>query len=176
MQIHQIVHNPTLQIILNSIDDHALAHIHDLQVCHIILLRINGLINLLVIANAVPEILRSFLGVLPNVVGGCSLDLEDIGHDELLVVAFALHKQGFDSFFVAAFFDPSSAGFGRVRGVKDGNDAAGLEPGQHVDDGCFCGCATRFFALYVVDVEEVRGRVWVVISAVVAYVEDARVD
>ena len=87
MQVHQIVDNPTLQVVLNAIDDDLLADIHELQIRKITLGLINCLVNLLVIFDAITEVLSSYLGVQPYVVWRCSLDLQNIAHDQVFIVA-----------------------------------------------------------------------------------------
>jgi len=176
MQIHQIVHNPTLQVILNRIDDNLLAHIHNLQIRKIILVLINRLVHLFVVANTVSEILCSLLRILANIVGRRGLDFENIAHDQLFIVAFALNEQCLDSVFVAALLDPTASGLRTVRCVENGDDAALLEELQHICDGGFCGGLSHALSLQIIDIEEIGGWVGVVLSAVVAYIEDLGID
>jgi len=176
MQVHEIVNNPTLQVVLNRIDDNLLAHIHNFQVCKIALILIDCLVDLLVVANTLTEILCSRLGILAFVVGGGGLDFEDIAHDQLFVVAFALNEQCLDSVFVAALLDPTAAGLRTVRCVENGDDAALLEELQHICDGGFCGGLSHALSLQIIDIEEIGGWVGVVLSAVVAYIEDLGID
>jgi hypothetical protein len=176
VQVHEIVDHATLQVILNRIDNNLLPDIHNLQIREVILIFINCLVNLLVIANAIAEILRSLLWVLANVVGRGGLDFEDVAHDQLFIVALTLYEERLDSLFLAALLDPAAARLRAVGGVEDGDDAARLEPGYHVVDSCFRGRTAHALSLHIIDVEEVGGRMGVVVSAVAAYVEDSGIN
>lgn len=59
MEIHEVVDNSRLQIILYTVDYDMLAHIHDFQIRQVTLSFVNRLIDLFVVANAVPEVLGS---------------------------------------------------------------------------------------------------------------------
>ena len=87
MEVHKIVDHPALQIVLDCIDDDLLAHVDQLDVCQILLVLVDGLVDLFVIPNAVPKVLCGLFWILAFVVGRGSLDLEDVGHDQSLVVA-----------------------------------------------------------------------------------------
>jgi hypothetical protein len=78
MEIHQVVHNATLQVVSDLIDDAMLPDINELYVCENIFLLIDCLVNLFVIANAVEKILGRDLGVLANVVRGRGFHLHNI--------------------------------------------------------------------------------------------------
>jgi hypothetical protein len=176
VQVHEIVYNPTLQVILNAIYNNLLSHIHNFQVREIALVLINCLINPLIIPYAVSEILRSFLWIYALVVGGGSLDLEDVAHDEVLVIALALNEQCLDTLFVTSILDPASAFFGTIGGVEDRNHAAFVEPLDHVSDSRLSSSATHALAFSIVLVEEIGGGLRGIVSSVAAYVEDLSID
>ena len=68
MEVHQVVHNPTLEVVLYLIDNDLLSDIDELNVRKIALILVYCLVNLLVVANAVAEVCCSLLGVLANIV------------------------------------------------------------------------------------------------------------
>lgn len=88
VKVHQVVHHTALQVVLNGVDDDLFAHIDQLDVCQIFLVLVDGLIDLLVIADTIPKVLCSFLGILAFIVGRSGLDFQDVGHDQSLIVAF----------------------------------------------------------------------------------------
>lgn len=176
MQIHEVVDNATLKIVLNAVNDDLLADVHQLQVSVVVLVvvGIDGFVNLLVVADAVAKVLGCGLGILPAIVGACQLDVTDIGHDDLLIVAFALDKQHFDAVSGARVHDPFAAVLGRIGCVKDADNAAGAEPGKHVSNGGL-GCRTALpLTLGIVKIKEVGRRLWSVIAPIVADVESCR--
>lgn len=103
MKVHEVVDNPTLEIVPNTANDDLLADVHDLEVGQVGLLAIgvNGAIDLFVVADAVAEVEGSSLGILAAIVGATSLDVADVGHDELLIVTLALDKEDLDAVGVA---------------------------------------------------------------------------
>ena len=128
MQVHEVVHHAALEIVLDTVDDNMLAHVHDLQVRQMALVLVDSLIHLLIVADALPEVLRRRVGVQAAVVRGGGLDLEDVAHDESLVVALGLHKQRLNALIIAALLDPAAALLGGVGRVEDAHDPACLEP------------------------------------------------
>lgn len=92
MQVHQIIHHSRLQVIFYPVDDDLVADINQLAVRQVLLVFIQRLVHFLVVADAVAEILRCNFWVLTDVIGRCCLHLLNVGHDQLLIVAFALDK------------------------------------------------------------------------------------
>lgn len=133
VQIHQVVHHPTLQVVLYPVDDHLLPDVDNLAVSHVRLILIQRLIHPLVHPDPLPEVLRSLFRILTLVVGRRSLDLLDICHDQLLVVALALDEQCLDALRVTPVFDPTPPGLRGVGSVEDGDEVSrGAEPLAHV--------------------------------------------
>lgn len=92
MQIHQIIHHPTLQIILYPIDNHLAPHIDDLAVRQIALVLIQRLVHPLIHPNPLPKILRRSLRILALVIRARGLDIADIAHNQLLVIALTFDE------------------------------------------------------------------------------------
>jgi len=176
VQVHEVVDHTTLQIVLDPIDDDLLANIHDLQVGQIVLLLVDGLVNLLVIANALSKVLDSRLGILTLVIGGCSLDFEDVAHDDVLVVALRLDEESLYALCITSFLDPASACLCRVRSIEDPNDASLCEPLQHVRHSSFGSRSAHPLTLRVALVKEVGSGLRGVLASVIAHIEDHRID
>jgi hypothetical protein len=169
MQIHEVVNDTTLQVVRNPVDDDLLADIHDFQIRKVIFIAVfvDRLIHLFVHADAISEILRSSLGVLALVVGTRRLYIADVGHDESLIVAFALHKQHLNSFLVARVQNPSPALLGGIGCVENADYTTLPEPREHVGNGGLSGGSALFFAFGVRSVEKVGRRVRGIIAPVV---------
>lgn len=178
MQIHEIVHNATLEIISDTADNDLLTHIHDLEVSQVRLfaISVNGAVHLFVVANAVTEIEGGSLRVLSTVVRAGSLDVSDIGHDKLFVVTLALDKENLDAVFVADLQDPFTAFQSRIGSIKNTNNAARPEPGEHVGNSSLSGSTAGAFSFRIVDIEKVGRGLWCIIAAVVANVESLSRD
>lgn len=177
MQVHQVIDDPTLQVVLDTVDDDLLADIHNFQVCEVTLIGINCLVHLLVVTDAVAEVLGRNFGVLTSVVGGRGLYFENIAHDELLVVTLALDKQSLNTFSITSLLDPPTSFLGAVSSIKDGDySILLLEPLQHVNQCSLSSSASHTLALCIALVEEVCGRLWSIASSVVAYIEDFGID
>jgi hypothetical protein len=179
VQVHQVIYNAGLEVVVDLVDDDLSTNIHNLDICEVLLvaLRIYGLIDLLVVADAIPKVEGRSLGIGALVVGRGGLDLEDVGHDERLVVAAGLDIQRVDALLGALVVDPASAHACRVRGVEDGNGAlTASEPLQHVSESSLSRCTAHLLARWVVGVEEVGGRLWGVGAAVGANIEDLCLD
>jgi hypothetical protein len=108
MEVHEVVNDSTLEIVPNSTDDDLLANVHDLKVSQMRLLAfgINSAVHFLVIANTVAEIKSGSLGVLAAVIWASGLNIANIGHDELFIIALALNKKNLDAIFVANLQNP----------------------------------------------------------------------
>lgn len=179
MQVHQVIYNAGLEVVVDLVDDDLSANIHNLDICEVLLvaIRIDGLIDLLVVADAIPKVERRSLGIGALVVGRGGLDLEDVGHDQRLVVAAGLDKQRIDALLGALVVDPAAAHTCRVGGVEDGDGAlTATEPLQHVSEGSLSCCTAHLLAGWVVGVEEVGGWLRGVGAAVGADVEDLCLD
>ena len=171
MKIHEIIHHPALQVIPDITNDHAVAHVHDLAVREL-LLAVDRLVHLLVVADAIAEVLRRQLRVLARVVRRGGLDLTDVGHDELLVVALGLDEQRVDVGPIADLLDPAPPLARRVGRVEQRHRAlAAPEPGQHVRDGGLGGHLAQPLALGIALGEEVGRRLRRVLPPVRADVE-----
>jgi len=147
-------------------------HINDLAICQVRLVLVQRLIYSLVHHDPLPEVLRCLLGILTLVIRACQLYLFDVAHDELFVVALALHEQCFDPLGIAAVFDPPTALFRRVRSVQNSDQVTGRsEPLAHIVHGRLSSCTTQTLSLFVGEVEETGIGLRCVRAAVVADIE-----
>lgn len=178
MKVHQVVHYATLQVVRDAIYDDLASDIQDLEVgvFALVAIAVNGLVDLFVVPDPVPEVEGSLLGVLALVVGARSFDVADVGHDHVLVVALGLDKEDLNVLTCTDVSHPLPPVLGGVCCVEDSNHAALLEPIQHVGYGSLSGGLPSTLALGVVRVEEVGRGLRGVMSAVVAHVEGLGVD
>lgn len=88
MKVLDVVDQPTGKVILNLINDDGRPDIDEFDVGEVLLVIVNGLIDLLVIANAVTEIESSNFRVLPLVVRRRCLDFQDVVHDQVFVITY----------------------------------------------------------------------------------------
>lgn len=125
MKVHEIVHYAALQVVLDAVDDDLSTDVHDLEISEVILILVlvDGLVDLLVVADAVAEIQRGLLGVLALIIRASGLNVPNIGHDELLVVALGLDKDDFDALLFEEFEDPHATLLGAIRCIEDTNYA-----------------------------------------------------
>lgn len=155
MEVHEVVDNSRLKVILYPVDDDLCANINDLAVCHIGFVLVQCLIYALVHLDALPEILCGFLRVLTLVVWAGGLDFEDVAHDYILAVALALDEERLDAFSVTTLLNPTSPSFGAVCSVENRNEiVGGAEPSAHVCDCSFGGGFAQTLAFLVGGVEE----------------------
>jgi hypothetical protein len=69
VEVHEVVDNARLEIVLDKIDDDVLADVDELHEGVILLvLLVQRLVDLLVVADTVAKVLGSVLWILPNVV------------------------------------------------------------------------------------------------------------
>lgn len=87
MKVHQIVDHSALKVVSYLVDDDLSSHVDQLHICEILLVFVNGLIDLLVVADSISKIPRGSIGVLTFVIGRGGLDLQDVAHDDVFVVA-----------------------------------------------------------------------------------------
>ena len=157
---------------MDPVDDDLASNIDDLAVCHVGLVLVQCLVDLLVHCDSLSEVERRLFWVLPFVVGAGRLDLTNVGHDHILVLALALNEQRLDSLGIADVLNPATATLGAVCGVENRNEVVlSFEPLQHIGNGSFGGRPAKSLALLVVRVEEVGRRLWCISAAVVADVE-----
>lgn len=117
MQVHQVIDYSTLQIILNSVDDDLAADVDKFNIRQVFLILVDRLIDLLVVSNPVTKVLSSDFWVQAFVIRTGSLDLEDIGHDQVLVIAFRFDEDGLDIIGRTTLTDPTTADLGRIGSV-----------------------------------------------------------
>lgn len=176
MQIHEVVDNTTLEIVLNAVDDDLLANVHQLQVGVAVLIAVgvNSLVDFFIVLDAIAKVLGRFFWILAAVVGACQLDVTNVGHDGLFIIAFAFDKQHLDAMGSARIPDPFASLLGGIGRIQDANDAAGAEPGKHVSNGGL-GSGTAFpLTLGVAEIEKVGRGLWSVMTPVVADIEGCR--
>lgn len=173
MEVDQVVHNATLKVVLDAVDDDLLPHVHNFEVSVVILVAVlvQAFVDLLVVANAVTEIQSRLFWVLAPVVRAGCLDVPDIAHDEGLLVAFRLDEHDLNALLGNCVHDPFSALFGAVGRIEYAHRTASSEPCQHIGHGRLCGGPSLSLALWVVDIEEVRGRLSSIFATIVAYIE-----
>lgn len=176
MQIHEVVHDTTLQVILNAVDDDLFANVQNFEVGILVFITVlvKSLVRRLIFADAIEKVLRSGFRILATVVRAGGLDVTDIRHDNVLIVALAFDEQNLDAVFDASLADPFSPLLGRIGSIEDRDNPSSAKPGEHVDDGCFCGGATLPLALGIVGVEEVGSGLWSIVAPIVADVESLR--
>lgn len=81
-----------MEVVLDLVDNHLLAHIDQLDVCEIALILVDRLVDLLVVSDAVSEVRCSYFWVLSYVVWRRGLDFQNVAHNQILVVAFRFDK------------------------------------------------------------------------------------
>lgn len=131
MEVHEVVDDSALEIIPDSANDDLLANIHDLQVSQMRLLAlgVDGAVHLLIITNTVAEIKGGSLRVLAAIVWAGSLDIANVGHDELLIVALALNEKNLNSILIANLQNPLATLQSRVGSIEYTDNTARAEPG-----------------------------------------------
>lgn len=157
MQVLNIVDQPTGQVVLDLVNDDGGADVDQLNIGVLLLVIIDGLINLLVVADALAEVESGQLGVLPLVIRRGGLDFEDIGHDEILVIADRLDEEGLDIGIATLLVYPLATLLGGVCRVEDGDNAflrVIVEPIDHIGDGHLGGGSAHALAFFIVGVEE----------------------
>ena len=176
MQVHEIVNDAALEVVLNSVDDDLLANVHDFEVRVLIFVSVlvNCLVNLLVITDAVEKVLGSSFRVLTPVVRAGRFDIANVCHDDVLIVTLALDKKYLDAMLNTDFVDPFPALLGRIGSVEYCDDASGAKPSKHVGDGSLGSGTALPLALGVVGVEEVSGGLWRIVAPIIADVESLR--
>lgn len=119
MQVHEVIDNATLQVVLDPVDDDLLANVEDFQIRQVVLVPVfvDRLVDLFVISNAAPEVDGSLLWILAFVVGAGCLDVSYICHDQFLVVALGLDVDDLDPGVGADLQYPLATFLGGIRGI-----------------------------------------------------------
>lgn len=68
MQVHQVVDDTRLKVVLETVDDDLSTNVNELAVGEVLFVLVNGLVDGLVVANALAEVLSCDLGVLSDVI------------------------------------------------------------------------------------------------------------
>ncbi len=177
MKVHQKVDATALEVVLQPVDNDPLPNIDELDISQIGLVFADGLIDPLVVANAVEEVLGSRLRVLTDVIWRCSLDLEDVRHDDTLVIADGFDEDRLEAFLEATFLDPATTRFGGVGSIENGNHSFFiLEPFEHISDSCLRSGSPESFALGVAGIEELGRRAGGVAAPILPDVECFSID
>ena len=172
MKVHEVVNDATLQVVLDAIDDDLAANIDEFDVGHVRLILVDGLVDLLVVADPVAEVTGRFLRILTDVVWRGCFDFANVAHDEILVVTLRFHEHCRNLLIIATVLYPATSRFGRVGRIQDGNGTAvGFEPVDHVLDRCFGGDASETLSFGIRRVEELGGRCRRVGTAIFANIE-----
>ena len=167
MEVHEIVDDAALQVVFDLVDDDVFADVDEFDIGQVFFVVSNGLVDLFVVADSVPEILSGHFRVLAFVVGRCGFDFEDVAHDQRFVVAFRFDIERLDVVGFTSFVHPPSPGFGGVGSVEDGYyPFTHFEPLDHIRHGRFSGSMTQSFALCVALVEEIGRGLWSVGSTI----------
>ena len=77
MEIHEIIDDSALKVVLDLVDNDLLPNIYQFDVCKIFLILIDSLVDLLVSPDPIAEILTCDFWVLSLVVWRCGLDFHD---------------------------------------------------------------------------------------------------
>lgn len=175
MKVHEVVDDSALKIVLDAVDDDALANVHDLQIGKValVLIPIDCHVDLFILLDAVPKVFNSLLRIGACVIGRSGLDVENVCHDDVLVVAKRLYKECFNALLVIPVLDPASAGFGAVGGIQNGYDTlAVLEVCDHVLNGSFGGNLPDTLSFRIAKIEKLCIGMWDELATVGAHVED----
>ena len=172
MKVHEIVDDSALEVVFDLVDDDLLAHIDQLYVCQVLLILIDGLVNLLIIPYPVPKVQCSRFWILTLIIGRRCFDFHNICHDGLFRIALRLNKERFDAIGLAALAHPSSSSLRRICSVEYSHDPPiCFEPLEHVIHRSFRGSMPHALAIFVGCIEEVGSGLWGVLSAVAAHIE-----
>lgn len=161
------------------IDDDLRPDIHNLDIREILLvcLAVKSLIDLLVIADPVPEIESRSLWIGSLIIWRRRLDLEDVRHDQVLVITTRLDEQCLDVMLLAFVVYPAAPVLGGIGRVEDCDCSVFLlEPFDHIIESSLCCRASHPLSLAIVRIEEVGSGLRGIISSIGAYVEDLCVD
>lgn len=173
MQVHEVVYNSTLQVVLDTVYNDLLADVHDFEICVVALVAVtvDRLVDFLVLADTPAKVVCGLLGILVLVIGAASFDIEDVGHDDLFLVAERLYEENFDAICLTDLVNPFATVLCGIGGIENADNAAGAEPAQHVGDGRFGSGAARALTGCIVKVEKVGGGMGRIAAPVVADVE-----
>ena len=172
MEVHQIIDDSTLKVVLDLIDNNLTPYVNQLDVCKVLLIVPNCLVNVLVCLDSTEKIFACNLRILSFVVWGRSLDLHDIRPDYILIVTFRLHIKRLDILGFALLGDPTATSLGGVGGIEYGNYTLfTVEPVYHIFECGLSGGMAHSFAFRVAFAEEIGGGLWGIISAVGTNIE-----
>lgn len=172
MEVHEVVDDSALEVVFDLVDDDLLAHIDQLHVCQVLLVLVDGLVDLLIVPYPVPKVQRSRFWILTLIIGRRCLDFHDVCHDGLFRITLGLNIERFDAIGLAAFTHPSSSSLCRICSVEySHNPPICLEPLEHIIHGSFRGSMPHTLAVFVGCIEEVGSGLWGVLSAVAAHIE-----
>lgn len=116
VEVHEIVNDSTLKVVLNAIDNDLFPNIHNFEVRVLVFVAVlvNGFVYLFIIAYAIEEILSRSFRILAAIIRARSLDIADVCHDDVLVVALALDKEDLDAMLSTNIVDPFSTFLGGI--------------------------------------------------------------
>lgn len=107
VEVHEIVYDPTLQVVLQSIDDDLASNVDNFAVRQIMLVFIKCLVDSFVHSYPLSKVLGCLLRVLPSIVRARRLDFLDVTHDQIFVITFALNEKSLNVFGITSFLDPA---------------------------------------------------------------------
>ena len=172
MEIHEVVDDSALQVVLYLVDDDLLAHIDQFHICQVLFILIDCLVHLFIIPYPVAKVHCSCFWILAYIVGRCGLDLQDVCHDGLFGIALGFNIERLDAVGFTALTDPSSSSLCRICSVQYGDSSSiCLEPVEHVFDSGFCSSVPHPLAFFVGRIEKVSRGLWCILSAVDANIE-----
>ena len=178
MEVHEVVDNATLEVIANPVNNDLFPNVHNLEEGQILLVAVlvERLVHLFVVAYAIAEVESGLFGILPLVIGAGGLDVANVHHDQVLVVALGLNKDDLNVILAHDVENPFAPLFRAVGGIEDTDYSAFLKPPEHVG---YCGLgssAALALSLLVVSVEEVGRRLRGICASVVANIEGSGGD
>ena len=118
MEVHEVVDDSALQVVLDLVDYDSASHIDQLDICKVLLILIDCLVHLLVLLNAIAKVPARFFWILPHVVRRCGLNLHDVGHDDVFGVAFRFYVKGLHVVLLAFLSNPATARFGGIGRIQ----------------------------------------------------------
>jgi len=114
---------------------------------------------------------------LPYVVRRSGLDLQNVRHNEFLVITFALDEEVCDLRLFELFGYPFPPRLSRICGIEYGNLVCRVfQPIDHICDCCLSSGFSRLLAFYVASIEELC--IWMrrPFPSIFANIEDLRFD
>ena len=167
MEIHEIVDNPTLEVVFDLVDDHLTTDIDKLDIREMLLILIDCLVNLLIFPDPIEEVPTRVFRILPYVIRRRGFHFHDVCHYDIVIVAFGLDEQRLDAVRLAALCNPTTTGLGRICSIQYRHHSLStIEPFYHVVHSGLSSGVTHSLTLRVAFAEEFGRRLWSVIATI----------